>query len=145
MSGPRQFVFPWPDEPQSVPSSPGRGTQHDQDAQPPHLLSTLDPCDTGGGMELPWKVFCKDDDSSGVALQLLQDSWHLFKHLRLDDWLQQAMGKQPAVITVFNMYHNQLSYSLFNFLRQYPREVKKYDTIAKVRINPAVIPQRQQV
>jgi hypothetical protein len=82
--------------------------------------------------------FLREEGAGAVTLQLLQDSWYLFKHLRLDNWIQQAMGNSSAAVVMFNAYHNRLSYSLFNFLGQFPAEVEKYAVIAKVRKSPSV-------
>ncbi|KAI9040185.1 uncharacterized protein KD926_008508 [Aspergillus affinis] len=78
---------------------------------------------------LPWQVFSRNEDAGAVAFQLLQDNWYVFKHLYLDTWVQQAMGRSPAAIVAFNTYYNRLSYSLLHFLGQYPEEIEKYTAV----------------
>lgn len=82
-------------------------------------------------MEVPWKVFARDENAGAVVIQLLRHNWCLFKHLCLENWVQQAMGMSPAIIAVLNLYHNRLSYSLFNFLCQFPMEAEKYAVVTK--------------
>jgi hypothetical protein len=127
------FIFPWSDKEQNEPPSTGHREQGDRGPHVPCSLLSPESHDIGTGLELSWKIFSRDESAGAVALQLLQDSWCLFKHLRLDNWTQQAMGNSLAAIIMFNAYHNRLSYSLFNFLGQFPADVEKYVAIAKVR------------
>ncbi|KAJ5449505.1 uncharacterized protein N7458_005954 [Penicillium daleae] len=60
-----------------------------------------------------WKIFSKhEEDTGAVTMQLLRDSWNMFKGLDLRDWADDV-----------------LAFSLFSFLRQVPDEITTYDSI----------------
>ncbi|CRL30039.1 unnamed protein product [Penicillium camemberti] len=56
-------------------------------------------------------------------MQLLGDSWSIFKDLKLEDWVKHAMGMPSAAIGLFESYHNELGLSLFCFLQQFPSDI----------------------
>ena len=92
--------------------------------------------DENEGTAVNWKVFSRDQDAGDVVMQLLRDSWCLFKQLRLENWVEFVMGIPSATLAVFESYHNRLSFSLFCFLCHFPIEAEKYDTVAKVSSAP---------
>ena len=92
--------------------------------------------DENEGTAVNWKVFSRDQDAGDVVMQLLRDSWCLFKQLRLENWVEFVMGMPSATLAVFESYHNRLSFSLFCFLCHFPIEAEKYDTVAKLSSEP---------
>lgn len=84
------------------------------------------------GQQIPWMAFLKNEDSGNMIMQLLRDNWCLLKQIHLDDWVQHAMGAPSAAITIFQTYHDRLSFSLFSYLRQFPAETERYTSIVRV-------------
>ena len=82
--------------------------------------------------QMPWAAFLDNEDTGSLFMRLLRDNWCLLKHLHLDDWVQHAVGAPSAAITIFQSYHDRLSFSLFRFLCQFPAEAEKYTSMARV-------------
>ncbi|KAJ6102613.1 hypothetical protein N7486_005040 [Penicillium sp. IBT 16267x] len=78
-----------------------------------------------------WKVFSKDDDAGNVTMELLRNSWSLFKELHFEHWVEHVMGMPSAAVRLFGCYHHRLGFSLFSFLRLNPGEIEKYQAVAK--------------
>lgn len=86
----------------------------------------------GDDQQVPWEAFLENEDTGSMVMRLLRDNWCLLKHLHLDDWVQHAVGAPSAAITMFQSYHDRLSFSLFRSLCQFPAEAEKYTSIARV-------------
>ena len=67
-----------------------------------------------------------------IAMQLLRDSWSIFKDLKLGDWVKYVMGMPCAAISLFEAYHNELGLSIFSFLQQFPGDVDRIWEVTKV-------------
>jgi hypothetical protein len=67
-----------------------------------------------------------------IAMQLLRDSWSIFKDLKLEDWVKYVMGMPCAAISLFEAYHNELGLSIFSFLQQFPGDVDRFREATKV-------------
>ncbi|ODM20078.1 hypothetical protein SI65_05064 [Aspergillus cristatus] len=81
--------------------------------------------------QMPWETILEGEDIGNIEMQLLRDSWCLLKHLRLNDWVQHAVGAPSMAITVFQSYHDRLSLSLFCFLCRFPAKTEKYAAMAQ--------------
>ena len=88
--------------------------------------------------ENTWMVLSKDLDVQGIAMKLLQDSWCILKQLRLENWVEQVLETSSATVAVFQSYHENLCFSLFDFLRRFPLEAKKYRSALEVSCNQLV-------
>jgi hypothetical protein len=55
-----------------------------------------------------------------IAMQLLHDSWIIFKEIKLEDWVKYAMGMPSLAIALFESHHKEMGLSLFSLLQQYP-------------------------
>lgn len=76
--------------------------------------------------------FSRNQAPRGIAMQLLGDSWSIFKDLKLEDWVKHAMGMPSAAIGLFESYHNELGLSLFCFLQQFPSDIDIFWEATKV-------------
>lgn len=128
------FDFPWS---ANLPSDQEDGDQSicPEDINPPILA------DRKRGVcvaENTWMVFSKDLDVQGIALKLLQDSWCILKQLRLENWVEQVLENSSTTITIFQTYYENLCFSLFDFLRRFPLEAKKYRSALEVSCNEPV-------
>ncbi|KAJ5215279.1 uncharacterized protein N7498_001686 [Penicillium cinerascens] len=64
-------------------------------------------------------------------MQLLRDSWTIFKDLKLGDWVKYVMGMPCATISLFEAYHNELGLSIFSFLQQFPGDIDRFREVTK--------------
>jgi hypothetical protein len=79
------------------------------------------------------KIFSKhEEDTRAVTMQLLRESWNMFKGLDLRDWADDVLGMPSTKIKIFRLYYSRLAFSLFSFLRQVPDEITTYDSIVSV-------------
>ncbi|CAG8315061.1 unnamed protein product [Penicillium salamii] len=62
-------------------------------------------------------------------MQLLRDSWSMFKGLGLRDWADDVLDIPSTKMKLFRLYYSRLAYSLFCFLRHIPDEIAKYDSV----------------
>jgi hypothetical protein len=67
-----------------------------------------------------------------IAMQLLHDSWIIFKELKLEDWANYVMGMPSVAIGLFESYHNQMGLSLYSLLQQSPCVVEVFREVTKV-------------
>jgi hypothetical protein len=51
-----------------------------------------------------------------IAIQLLHNSWIIFKELKLEDWVKYVMGMPSVAIGLFESYHKEIGLSLFLLL-----------------------------
>jgi hypothetical protein len=96
-----------------LPSKPSSG-----------LLQTNTPSDN-------WTIFSPGEDWQHIVLKLLQDSWAVFKHIRLETWVERVIGLPAASLSILETFHDRLAFSLFTHLRQYPHELEKYHKVAQ--------------
>lgn len=82
-----------------------------------------------------WKIFSRSEEPGPVAMQLLRDSWDLFKDLTLQDWTNEALNLPSTNMTLFKLYYSRLAYSLTSFLQQAPAEIPKYGLVVSVRMS----------
>lgn len=78
-----------------------------------------------------WTIFSPGKDRQHVILKLLRDSWAVFKHIRLETWVERAIELPAASLVVFETFHDRLAFSLFTFLRRFPHETTKYYEVAQ--------------
>lgn len=76
--------------------------------------------------------FSRNKTPREIALQLLHDSWSIFKDLKLEDWVKYVMGMPSAAISLFESYHKNLGLSLFSFLQESPCDVEIFWEVTKV-------------
>ncbi|KAJ5454038.1 uncharacterized protein N7458_004994 [Penicillium daleae] len=76
-----------------------------------------------------WKIFSKHEDTGAITMQLLRESWNMFKGLGLRDWADDVLGMPSTKMKIFRLYYSRLAFSLFSFLRQVPDEITTYDSI----------------
>jgi hypothetical protein len=67
-----------------------------------------------------------------IAMQLLHDSWIIFKELKLEDWVKNVMGMPSVAIGLFESYHKEMGLSLFSLLQQSPCVVETFREVTKV-------------
>jgi hypothetical protein len=79
-----------------------------------------------------WNIFAKHEDTGAVTMQLLRDSWSMFKGLGLRDWADDVLDIPSTKMKLFRLYYSRLAYSLFCFLRHIPDEIAKYDSVVSV-------------
>jgi hypothetical protein len=79
-----------------------------------------------------WKIFSKHEDTGAITMQLLRESWNMFKGLGLRDWADDVLGMPSTKMKIFRLYYSRLAFSLFSFLRQVPDEITTYDSIVSV-------------
>jgi hypothetical protein len=84
------------------------------------------------GSPASWKILSRHEDTGAVTMQLLRDSWGMFKDLSLRDWADDVLDMPSAKMKLFRLYYCGLACSLFTFLRQFPKETAKYDSIISV-------------
>ncbi|CAG7945838.1 unnamed protein product [Penicillium nalgiovense] len=65
-------------------------------------------------------------------MQLLHDSWIIFKELKLEDWVNYVMGMPSVAIGLFESYHNQMGLSLYSLLQQSPCVVEVFGEVTKI-------------
>lgn len=78
-----------------------------------------------------WMIFTPGEDRQNVVMQLLRDSWAMFKNIRLETWVEQAIGLPAVSLVIFETFHDRLAFSLFTFLRRFPDEATKYQEVAQ--------------
>ena len=114
------FSFPWSSE-------HGNGSEIQSGITSDGRKGTNSPIQQNGDdQQMPWAAFLDNEDTGSMLMRLLRDNWCLLKHLHLDDWVQHAVGAPSAAITVFQSYHDRLSFSLFRSLCQFPAKAEKY-------------------
>lgn len=126
------FQFPWSVEQANSQVHPV-GNSENQDYQPESIVPPeyqSEDCNENGATA--WKTFSRDGDAGNVTMQLLRDSWSLFKELSLEHWVEHVLKMPSAAISLFESYHHRLGFSLFCFLCQAPGELEKYHDVAKV-------------
>lgn len=77
-------------------------------------------------------LFSRNQTPRKIAMQLLRDSWIIFRDLKLEDWVKYAMGMPSTAISLFESYHNDLGLSLHSFLLRSPHDVDIFWEVAKV-------------
>lgn len=77
-------------------------------------------------------LFSRNQTPRQIAMQLLRDSWIIFRDLKLEDWVKYAMGMPSTAISLFESYHNDLGVSLHSFLLRSPHDVDIFWEVAKV-------------
>jgi hypothetical protein len=77
-------------------------------------------------------VFSTNMAPRTIAMQLLHDSWIIFKELKLEDWVNYVMGMPSVAIRLFESYHNQMGLSLYSLLQQSPCVVEVFGEVTKV-------------
>jgi hypothetical protein len=125
------FQFPWSVETNS-PVHPVSESEKQDYPPEPIVPPEYQSGNCNENRATAWKTFSKDGDAGTVAMQLLRDSWSLFKDLRLEHWVEHVLGMPSAAISLFESYHHRLGFSLFCFLCQVPEELEKYHGVAKV-------------
>lgn len=93
--------------------------------KPPYrFMHTDSPCDS-------WMIFSPGEDRQHVTMQLLRDSWVMFKNIRLETWVEQVIGLPAASLVILETFHDRLAFSLFTFLHRFPHEATKYHEVAQ--------------
>lgn len=125
--GEEAFSFPWSS------AEYGNGSRIQTGVTSDGRNGTISPIQQiGNDQPMPWEAFLENEDTGSMVMRLMRDNWCLLKHLHFDGWVQHAVGAPSAAITIFQSYHNRLSFSLFRFLCQFPAEAEKYTSIARV-------------
>ena len=80
-----------------------------------------------------WKFSSRHEDTGAATMQLLWDSWKIFRNMSLQDWADDVLDMPSTKVKLFKLYYSRLAFSLFSFLRRVPKEISKYDSMASVR------------
>lgn len=77
------------------------------------------------------KIFTQHENTGQMAMQLLRDSWNIFKDLTLRDWADDVLQVPSIKVGHLRLYYNRLALSFMTFLRDVP-DITKYHSLASV-------------
>lgn len=77
------------------------------------------------------KIFTQHENTGQMAMQLLRDSWNIFKDLTLRDWADDVLQVPSIKVEHLRLYYNRLALSFMTFLRDVP-DITKYHSLASV-------------
>jgi hypothetical protein len=77
------------------------------------------------------KIFSQHENTGLMAMQLLRDSWNIFKDLTLQDWADDVLQMPSIKVELLRLYYNRLALSFMTFLGDVP-DTTKYHSLASV-------------
>jgi hypothetical protein len=77
------------------------------------------------------RILSQHENTGLMAMQLLRDSWNIFKDLTLRDWADDVLQVPSIKVELLRLYYNRLAFSFMTFLRDVP-DITKYHSLASV-------------